>query len=139
MKPPKIMDKNKAVTPEEEKKNNAFKKLVERGKASGHLTAQEIDNLIVEMDLDVDELEKLKRDYPRDYETYIERLSLYITSKGARYKSHYAVIRQWLAKDGVKAENEKRAPVSGKDDLDKVERMLAAMKGGAQDADHVSP
>ena len=53
------MDKNKAVTPEEEKKNNAFKKLVERGKASGHLTAQEIDNLIVEMDLDVDELEKL--------------------------------------------------------------------------------
>ena len=53
------MDKNKAVTPEEEKKNNAFKKLVERGKATGHLTAQEIDNLIVEMDLDVDELEKL--------------------------------------------------------------------------------
>ncbi len=53
------MDKNKVVTPEEEKKNNAFKKLVERGKASGHLTAQEIDNLIVEMDLDVDELEKL--------------------------------------------------------------------------------
>ncbi|MCH5316365.1 MAG: RNA polymerase sigma factor RpoD [Eubacterium sp.] len=43
----------------EEKKNNAFKKLVEKGKAVGHLTAQEIDNLIVEMDLDVDELEKL--------------------------------------------------------------------------------
>ncbi len=43
----------------EEKKNNAFKKLVEKGKAVGHLTAQEIDNLIVELDLDVDELEKL--------------------------------------------------------------------------------
>ena len=43
----------------DEKKNNAFKKLVEKGKAVGHLTAQEIDNLIVEMDLDVDELEKL--------------------------------------------------------------------------------
>ena len=43
----------------EDKKNNAFKKLVEKGKASGHLTAQEIDNLIVELDLDVDELEKL--------------------------------------------------------------------------------
>lgn len=86
-----------------------------------------------------DELAKLQRDYPNDYETYVERLSLYITSKGARYKSHYAVIRQWLAKDGVKAENEKRAPVSGKDDLDKVERMLAAMKGGTANADHVSP
>ena len=43
----------------EDKKTNAFKKLVEKGKAVGHLTAQEIDNLIVEMDLDVDELEKL--------------------------------------------------------------------------------
>ena len=43
----------------EEKKNAAFKKLVERGKQSGHLSAQEIDNVIVELDLDVDELEKL--------------------------------------------------------------------------------
>lgn len=86
-----------------------------------------------------DELAKLRRDYPNAYKTYVERLSLYITSKGARYKSHYAVIRQWLVKDGVKAENEKRAPVSGKDDLDKVERMLAAMQGGAANADHVSP
>lgn len=86
-----------------------------------------------------DELAKLQHDYPNDYETYIQRLSLYITSKGARYKSHYAVIRQWLVKDGVKAEGEKRAPVSDKDDLDKVERMLAAMKGGAPSGDHVSP
>lgn len=43
----------------EDKKTAAFKKLVEKGKSVGHLTAQEIDNLIVEMDLDVDELEKL--------------------------------------------------------------------------------
>ncbi|MBE6720447.1 MAG: hypothetical protein E7571_07325, partial [Ruminococcaceae bacterium] len=55
------MDKNVNNTAQtaEEKKNTAFKKLVEKGKASGHLTAQEIDNLIVELDLDVDELEKL--------------------------------------------------------------------------------
>ena len=52
-------EKTKVMTAEEEKKANAFKKLVDRGKQSGHLTAQEIDNLIVEMDLDVDELEKL--------------------------------------------------------------------------------
>lgn len=43
----------------DDKKMNAFKKLVEKGKSIGHLTAQEIDNLIVELDLDVDELEKL--------------------------------------------------------------------------------
>ena len=43
----------------EDKKTAAFKKLVEKGKVAGHVTAQEIDNLIVELDLDVDELEKL--------------------------------------------------------------------------------
>ena len=43
----------------DDKKNAAFKKLVEKGKAAGHLTAQEIDNIIVELDLDVDELERL--------------------------------------------------------------------------------
>lgn len=51
--------KDTAVSQADDKKAAAFKKLVERGKAAGHLTAQEIDNLIVELDLDVDELEKL--------------------------------------------------------------------------------
>ncbi|MBQ9229434.1 MAG: RNA polymerase sigma factor RpoD [Eubacterium sp.] len=53
---------NETNTPEtklEEKKLNAFKKLIDKGKAAGNLTAQEIDNLIVDLDLDVDELEKL--------------------------------------------------------------------------------
>ncbi|MBE6741571.1 MAG: RNA polymerase sigma factor RpoD [Ruminococcaceae bacterium] len=54
------MEKN-ANTPatNEERKQAAFKKLIEKGKATGHLTAQEIDILIVELDMDVDELEKL--------------------------------------------------------------------------------
>ena len=52
------MENNKPVN-ETEKKENAFKKIIEKGKQSGHLTAQEIDNLIVELDLDVDELESL--------------------------------------------------------------------------------
>lgn len=57
------MDNKIKLTPNQqvsdEKKNAAFKKLVEKGKAVGYLTAQEIDNIIVELDLDVDELEKL--------------------------------------------------------------------------------
>ena len=43
----------------DDRKMAAFKKLVEKGKATGNLSAQEIDNLIVELDLDVEELEKL--------------------------------------------------------------------------------
>ena len=36
-----------------------FKALVERGKAAGKLTTQEIDTVIIEMDLDIEELDKL--------------------------------------------------------------------------------
>ena len=53
------MEKKQAPMTEAEKKENAFKKIIEKGKQAGHLTAQEIDNFIVELDLDVDELEKL--------------------------------------------------------------------------------
>lgn len=84
-----------------------------------------------------DELEKLRHDYPAHFAEYIQRLSLHIDAKGARYKSHYAVIRKWLIADGVKAESEKCAPLPGqRNDLARVEKMLAAMKGGAPDADH---
>jgi hypothetical protein len=50
--------------------------------------------------LTVEEHEKLKAEYP-DYEERIERLSLYIGSKGDKYKSHYATIKNWARKDGV--------------------------------------
>lgn len=84
-----------------------------------------------------EELEKLRHDYPAHFAEYIQRLSLHIDAKGARYKSHYAVIRKWLIADGVKAESEKCVPLPGqRNDLARVEKMLAAMKGGAPDADH---
>lgn len=54
------------------------------------------------------ELEKLKAEYP-DYEAKIENLSNYIASKGNKYKSHYATIRNWARKDAEqgKAKNSK--------------------------------
>ncbi len=33
---------------------------------------------------------------------YIARLSLYMSSKGKRYKSHYATILVWMRKDGIR-------------------------------------
>ena len=45
-----------------------------------------------------DELQKLKTEFS-DYEDRIERLSSYIASKGTKYKSHYATIRNWARKD----------------------------------------
>ncbi len=43
----------------EEKKRAEFKKLIDKGKSVGHLSTQEIDGMIVDLNLDVDELEKL--------------------------------------------------------------------------------
>ncbi len=40
-------------------KKTPFKALVEKGKAAGKLTTQEIDSAIIEMDLDIEELDKL--------------------------------------------------------------------------------
>lgn len=47
------------------------------------------------------ELDKLKAEYP-DWEERIDRLSAYVESKGAKYKSHYATIRNWARKDSEK-------------------------------------
>ena len=47
------------------------------------------------------ELDKLKAEYP-DWQERIDRLSAYIASKGAKYKSHYATIRNWARKDSEK-------------------------------------
>ena len=44
-------------------------------------------------------------------EAYIERLSGYIESKGAKYQSHYATMLNWSRKDG-ESENGKPTPAS---------------------------
>lgn len=45
------------------------------------------------------ELEKLKAEFPNDYQSRIERLSGYMQSKGVRYKDHLATIRNWARRD----------------------------------------
>ena len=46
-----------------------------------------------------DDLEKLKAEFPTDWEQRIERLSEYIASTGKSYKNHLATIRAWARKD----------------------------------------
>lgn len=41
--------------------------------------------------------------FPNDLQERIERLSEYMASKGARYKSHYATIRAWANRDSKQA------------------------------------
>ena len=46
-----------------------------------------------------EDIDKLKVEFPEDWQERIERLSDYIESKGAKYKSHLATIRVWAKKD----------------------------------------
>ena len=46
-----------------------------------------------------EDLEKLKTEFPVDWQDRIERLSEYIAEKGDKYKNHLAVIRNWARKD----------------------------------------
>lgn len=46
-----------------------------------------------------EDMDKLKDEFPTDYEARIERLSEYIASKGAKYKNHLATIRSWARKE----------------------------------------
>ena len=45
------------------------------------------------------DLEKLKAEFPADWQDRIERLSSYIASTGKTYKNHLATIRNWARKD----------------------------------------
>lgn len=77
------------------------------------------------------EMEKLQNEIP-NYETYIERLSSYVASKGVKYKSHYATIRNWYRKDKEKNPNAK--PIYTKptaaDQLNDAYNMMAAWSEG---------
>ena len=49
-----------------------------------------------------DEVEKLKTEFPVDWEERIERVSEYCASKGVTYKNYLATIRSWARKDKPK-------------------------------------
>lgn len=58
------------------------------------------------------EYAKLQKLFPHDLQERIERLSEYIASKGAKYKSHYATIRSWANRDS-KQQTARPAPRGG--------------------------
>lgn len=55
----------------------------------------EYDNVL----LTDEQLEKLKKEFPRDFQERIERLSEYMVTSGKSYKNHYATIKAWARKE----------------------------------------
>ena len=54
-----------------------------------------------------EEMEKMKSEFPNDYQSRIERLSEYMASTGKIYKNHLATIRSWARRDGQKTQEKK--------------------------------
>lgn len=60
-----------------------------------------------------EEYAKLQQLFPQDLPARIDRLSEYMASKGARYKSHYATIRAWASRDKKQAAAGRQVGPSG--------------------------
>ena len=63
-----------------------------------------------------DDLDKLKSEFPSDWDQRIQRLSEYMASSGKSYKNHLATIRNWARRDKPAA---KAAGGEDMTDLDK--------------------
>ena len=61
-------------------------------------------------------MEKLKDEFPDDWNERIERLSYYMESKGKTYKNHLATIRNWARMDAQRpSQQPRRAQENGFD------------------------
>ena len=69
------------------------------------------------------EFEKLKAEFPLDYQDRIENLSSYIASTGKTYKNHLATMRNWARKEKAQPKA-KTGSWSKSYDAEAVERMI---------------
>ena len=76
-----------------DKSNNSIKS-IKKAKPEKHRFGEYQNVLLTDR-----ELELLMNDYP-DYKDRIEELSVYMASKGDKYKSHYATIKNWARRGG---------------------------------------
>lgn len=88
---------NKDITSTEET-NTEMNKERENKRPVRHMYGQYRNVLLSD-----EEMEKLMKEYPNDYQKRIERLSEYMASTGRIYKNHLATIRSWAKRDEEKA------------------------------------
>lgn len=72
------------------------------------------------------DLEKLKEEFPSDWEERIERLSSYIASTGKSYKNHLATIRNWARKEAPKTQAPRKETNSTDDFMNQLKSMYQA-------------
>lgn len=80
-----------------------------------------------------DELEKLKTEFPDDWQERIERVSEYCASKGATYKNYLATIRNWAKRDIKNKDQPARQPYRKNDVAGGYQRMMEILGGSDED------
>lgn len=88
---------------------------VEKPKKPVRRTCGEYENVF----LSDSDFEKLKKEFPNDYQQRIENLSSYIASTGKVYKNHLATIRNWARKEAP-ATTQRRKASYDIDELDQI-------------------
>lgn len=73
-----------------------------------------------------EDMEKLKKEFPTDYQTRIEDLSEYIESKGVKYSNHLATIRAWARRDAKKAQKGQQATQTQAPTRESIKKRLEA-------------
>ena len=71
-----------------------------------------------------EDMEKLKSEFPDDYNTRIERLSEYIASTGKAYKNHLATIRCWARKEKDKPQIAVKGKNTNSDNITDFDRQF---------------
>ena len=80
-----------------------------------------------------DELEKLKTEFPVDWEERIERVSGYCASKGTSYKNYLATIRNWAKRDAKNKDQPARQPYRKNDVAGGYQRLMEILGGDEND------
>lgn len=80
-----------------------------------------------------DELEKLKTEFPDDWEERIERVSEYCASKGTTYKNYLATIRNWAKRDIKNKDQPARQPYRKNDVAGGYQRLMEILGGDEND------
>lgn len=88
------------------------------------------------------ELEKLKDEFPHDWQERIDRLSSYIAQSGKKYQNHLATIRNWARRDAETGQRGRPAkgrkepvpawmdkPQTAEEYVAKMERLRTQIKG----------
>ena len=67
------------------------------------------------------DMEKLKAEFPADWQDRIDRLSEYMESTGKTYKNHLATIRSWARRDNGKSAQPKKSKFNNYDDTNRTD------------------